>query len=615
MAATLTAHLKLDRSGFAAGLKSARKNLADFSAGARSLAAGAVGGGLLALGAGASIAAVGLAAGVKSAYDLGGTLNDLSTRTGISAGKLLILRQAFVDNGLAADDVGSSVNKMQKFLSAASDSASPAAKVIQGLGLELSALSTMTPDKQLQAIGRSIASISSPTDRAAASMAIFGKSGGKFLTLFADKGGIDTAARSLGKQAAILDKSAAAFDDISDKLGRAGTKLQGFFVGVAATLASTIGPLLDRFDATDFSGIGLKFGASLMAAADIFIGAFRDPQKAFGAMGSYLDGVMAQSGNVLAAAFQSATNIFGASVSSIIQGIGRLLLGTLLDSFSDSVAYFQASVQATLALMNPKNAVDALQLKVADSELSYQRKRMEKTAASGDNAGMQDAMNQIGLLTQRANEISARMTGGSVEERKAAILAAGGPTINMGADGPMNAAGLKTSGAEMLARGAASGVAAAKGFTVPDLFGAQAKFASAAPMVADLQSSGGKIRKAATAVAPDPVASSQYEAQLFEQFGKVEGHQRFVRQKEKDAAQKGDGAVASSQYEAQLFEQFGKAEGHQRFVRQKEKDAAQKSGGAGTTQNPTAEKSLSLQEQMAKALADLLKINQEAWGN
>jgi hypothetical protein len=188
-----------------------------------------------------------LAAGVKHAYDLGGELNDLSSRTGIAAGKALIMRQAFEDSGLAADDVGASVNKMQRYIEAAANGNDTASATFQKLGLSLARIQQLTPDEQFAAIGRSLNSVQGETSRAALSMDLFGKSGGKFLALFADGGALETAAASLGKQAKILDENAGTFDDISDRLGRSGKKLQGFFVGVAERLSTTLKPVLEQF--------------------------------------------------------------------------------------------------------------------------------------------------------------------------------------------------------------------------------------------------------------------------------------------------------------------------------------------------------------------------------
>jgi hypothetical protein len=53
---------------------------------------------------------------VKQALDLGGELNDLSSRTGIAVGDLAVLRQEFQNAGKSAEDIGPVFAKMQKSL-------------------------------------------------------------------------------------------------------------------------------------------------------------------------------------------------------------------------------------------------------------------------------------------------------------------------------------------------------------------------------------------------------------------------------------------------------------------------------------------------------------------
>jgi hypothetical protein len=52
--------------------------------------------------------------GFGQAIELGGRLTDLSSRTGETAGKLLVLEKAFTNTGVSSDAVGTSLNKMQK---------------------------------------------------------------------------------------------------------------------------------------------------------------------------------------------------------------------------------------------------------------------------------------------------------------------------------------------------------------------------------------------------------------------------------------------------------------------------------------------------------------------
>jgi Skp family chaperone for outer membrane proteins len=94
-------------------------------------------------------------------------------------------------------------------------------------------------------------------------MGIFGKSGGEMLALFSDAGAFDDAAAQVGSQAEILQRNAEIFDKISNQLGLVGTKVQGFFVGVADKVAPVLAPLMDFFAGTDFASIGQRLGDAL----------------------------------------------------------------------------------------------------------------------------------------------------------------------------------------------------------------------------------------------------------------------------------------------------------------------------------------------------------------
>lgn len=299
---------------------------------------------------GASVAASGaiLAAGVAHAYNLGRELNELSDRTGIATGKLMILRTAFSDAGIEADQLGASINKMQKFIHAAANGAGAAADTLDTLGLSVATLQGMSPDEQFRAIGAAINGLEDPATRAAEAIAIFGRTGGKFLSLFGNSGALASAGNAIGRQAKLLDENSATFEAIAVRLGHAGIKLEGFFVGVAARLADTLLPLLDRFDKMDFSGVGERFGGALMKGAQFVIGVFKNPQAFIGvAVDAFVYGMM-QAGNVLIATFKAARTYFQDGMLETIQGIGDVLLGTLLKAFQAPIAYLQAALEHTL---------------------------------------------------------------------------------------------------------------------------------------------------------------------------------------------------------------------------------------------------------------------------
>jgi hypothetical protein len=196
----------------------------------------------------------------KRVLDEGGKLNDLSEQTGIAVEKLVLLQRAFQNNGLEADDVGKVVNKMQKAISDAGESGSQAADKLHKLGLFAVDLKSMNPEEQLAAFAKAINKIEDPADKSAAAMDVFGKSGGKLLSLFSNMPEeIKGAAEEVGTYAKIMGDKAAEFDKIGDKLQNAlGHKVVEFFAGALSNLSGGISGLLDAVSKFDAAAFGEK---------------------------------------------------------------------------------------------------------------------------------------------------------------------------------------------------------------------------------------------------------------------------------------------------------------------------------------------------------------------
>jgi hypothetical protein len=278
---------------------------------------------------------------VKQALDLGGELNDMSARTGIAVDELAVLRQEFANAGKSAEDVGPAFAKMQRSLAEGKG-----ADVIAKMGIDLDELKHKTPADQFHILGKAIAGLESPLDRAGASAAIFGRSGIELLSVFSG-GNFGEAAAQVGSQAQLLQKDAALFDDVSDKLNLVGTKVQGFFVGVADKVAPVLKPLLDRFATMDFAKWGQQIGEAVaflvQAFADGSIGdiLLQTLKIALATAGNYALGIFTSLGEVLwqllAEAVKNAVFMFQVvTTANFWKGLGNALL---------------ASAQAFIAMM------------------------------------------------------------------------------------------------------------------------------------------------------------------------------------------------------------------------------------------------------------------------
>ena len=266
----ILAALGLDISNFSSKLTEAGKKVSDFASKGGSVGGGiAAAFGVAAAGAAAAAAVVSAAAvGMYKAMSEGGALMDLTAQTGIGIDKLMALKVAFEQAGMSAEEVGPVINKLQKNIGDAAQGNVQAAAMFQKLGLSITDLQAMNPEEQLKAVGDAVAGITNPADKAAVAMEIFGKKGGKLLALFS--GGMDEAAQAVGNQAQLMAQNAAIFDRITDILGTAAVKVQGFFVGMASAIAPQLLEAVDAFNAIDLSGVGQQIGSWVAVVLEAF---------------------------------------------------------------------------------------------------------------------------------------------------------------------------------------------------------------------------------------------------------------------------------------------------------------------------------------------------------
>jgi hypothetical protein len=205
----------------------------------------------------------GFAAGIKGAADWAGALTDVGARTGQTVAETAVLQQAFNNAGLGAAKVGPALNLMQKALAGINEAGEPTAEVFSQIGLNIEELRRLNGVQQLDAIGQAILRIKDPAAQAAASMKIFGRSGGELLALFKDGQSFAKAREQIGQLALILEQSAPALDAFSDSVGASGVKNLQFFGGAAKELALQLQQLGGALDALDLTASGMALGKAI----------------------------------------------------------------------------------------------------------------------------------------------------------------------------------------------------------------------------------------------------------------------------------------------------------------------------------------------------------------
>ncbi|MHB1035935.1 MAG: phage tail tape measure protein [Pirellulales bacterium] len=231
-----------DDSRLVKGLQAASRRLKDWGQSVTAL-----GKKMLATGA-AALGAMGGAAKVFA--DMGSQLADMSLRTGASVEALSELGYAAEMSGGDMESLETGLRKMQKTIAGAASGSRSAQDALAKLGIALTTLQDLSPDQQFMLISDRLAKIPNPTQRAAAAMEVFGKSGTRLLPMMAEGArGLDAMrqkARDLGLVMSSEDAAAAdAFGDLLDTLWKS-MKMGLFAIGsaLAPVLSDLAGQLM-----------------------------------------------------------------------------------------------------------------------------------------------------------------------------------------------------------------------------------------------------------------------------------------------------------------------------------------------------------------------------------
>jgi hypothetical protein len=206
--------------------------------------------------------------GFAQAIDLGGRLDDLSKRTGETAGNLFILEGAFKEAGLSADQVGTTINKLQNFMQDAANGGERQTATMNKLGISLEQLAGRTPTQQMEIFAQKIAGIQDPTQRAATASEVFGeKLGGKLLPLLLEfPKTLDNVRDRTGGMADVMDKSAATFAKAGDTIDAVKGKLTAFAAGVLSEVIPRLEEMGTAMEQVDATSLGQEIGSILNPA-------------------------------------------------------------------------------------------------------------------------------------------------------------------------------------------------------------------------------------------------------------------------------------------------------------------------------------------------------------
>lgn len=194
-------------------------------------------------------------------------LSDKAAQFGVSVKFFQQLEFAADQSGVSSETLAKSVGKLTVAVGNAAAGSDPAIKAFEKLGINVEHLQSLNPEQQFMEVAKAISALPTQADKAAASVAIFGKSGLEMTTLFA--GGLNDITALMKEAGALgigLDDEdvarVAAADDALQRMKSAFTALLDqaivglapTFEDIANTLTGWIAPLtkfLDGFNALE----------------------------------------------------------------------------------------------------------------------------------------------------------------------------------------------------------------------------------------------------------------------------------------------------------------------------------------------------------------------------
>lgn len=201
----------------------------------------------------------------RQIFESADSLVKLSDQTGIGVEALQELREAAAESGNSLDEVAHAVNQMQRRIAGGDDTAVAA---LAELNVSLASIREQAPEQQFYAIGKAIAAVQDPAERARLAIAVFGRSGAEILpTLRADLQGIADG----------TEKMSDATVKAIDRAGDAWTRLKNNLAAAAGTIIGKIAeieaPILkgmeDAKRANDLLELGLKQTADMGPLLDL----------------------------------------------------------------------------------------------------------------------------------------------------------------------------------------------------------------------------------------------------------------------------------------------------------------------------------------------------------
>jgi hypothetical protein len=255
-------------------------------------------------------------------------------------------------------------------------------------------LQKMSPDQQFEAIGKAIAGISDPSERSAAAMAIFGKSGGRLMAFFNDfNGSIETAKQEVGSYADLMGEKSRAFDELGDSISSIGESFKRFTAGLIEDSLPIFQEFADKLKGLNATDAGKSFGESFRKGVLTAVSVGIDPGNLFLAYGDTILGLLTKVENGFHNSIRYIGDFMMTAFKSLASSLGDMMSVALklpAMQFLDIIAAGLANIAAIMPGTMSKAIGDAA------ASLQNTTKRMELDIQSAQERASNFTMKALG---------------------------------------------------------------------------------------------------------------------------------------------------------------------------------------------------------------------------
>lgn len=362
-----------------------------------------------------------------------------ANRLGMSVTTFLNLSQAAEEAGVSVSGLTSLMTVMTRNLGALISGSKSAQKAFASIGLSVSDLQGLSPERQFELIAQRIMALPTAAQRTSAAMAIFGRQGAEAMGLIAaaSEGGITQVAKlrdALGLN--LTDAQVRGIEMMNDALGRLSLPMQGFinqFLAELAPAITTVSTLIVDFFAKNTAGWtvaksladGLVFSIRMVVGAvTLLTGIF----QVFMALGSQIGQMFSELFSLILTGVARVMK----SMATLAEAAGFQGLAESLSEGSRGASQM-AQGAADMGRMYGEEAASTFESAVqnigspfAAFDAGFAQAQADANAASASDAGSAAGESVGAAIKAASSELKALVVGSSEGESFRNMLARGG---------------------------------------------------------------------------------------------------------------------------------------------------------------------------------------------